>query len=788
MLINVSFFSYNFVLNLKFIRYMNRVYFFTILFLISLLTKFSWGQNLLLEENFDYPSGTLLVGTNGWIEQGTSSTNVLTIQTGNLSYPSYLSSNIGNYLPIANTGQDAYKPFTSQNSGSVYCAFLVNVSDAQTTGDYFFAFQPSAGSTNFTARFFIKKDASNNLAFGISKGTEAAVYTNFDYSLNTTYLVVVKYEMIAGSQNDIISVFINPTIPGNEPQTPTISTNGGTTNDATAIATVLIRQGNTTNAPTLFIDGIRVATTWDEAVKTFSSEAEILSFNIPNQISSTINSQNATVNVVMPFGTDLTNLTPTITISADATISPQSGIAQNFTNPVQYTVTAQDGITTKIWTVTVTVEQGSNEAEILSFNIPNQISSTINSQNATVNVVMPFGTDLTNLTPTITISAGATISPQSGVAQNFTNPVQYTVTAQNGTTKIWTVTVTTQLNNEAEILTFNIPNQVSSTINSQNATVNVIMPFGTDLTNLTPTITISAGATINPQSGVAQNFTNPVQYTVTAQNGTTKIWTVTVVHDNPVYVTLVEWTFPNNPDDSLADGGIPANLDKIITCTASGTPVYNVAGATTSAARATGWDNGADNKYWRVDFTTQGYMMIQFSSKQRSSSTGPKDFKVQYMINNDNNWIDVPNSTVTVADNFTSGVLNNIDLPVACENKALVSLRWIMTSNTSVNGSTVASAGASRIDDIIVKGVEIPLNVFSNKENVSLLVYPNPAYNIINIETNSKIVEAHILTLDGKIIKTSTQSSIYIGDLSNGLYLIKVMTENQIQTIRFVKQ
>ena len=699
MLINVSFFSYNFVLNLKFIRYMNRVYFFTILFLISLLTKFSWGQNLLLEENFDYPSGTLLVGTNGWIEQGTSSTNVLTIQTGNLSYPSYLSSNIGNYLPIANTGQDAYKPFTSQNSGSVYCAFLVNVSDAQTTGDYFFAFQPSAGSTNFTARFFIKKDASNNLAFGISKGTEAAVYTNFDYSLNTTYLVVVKYEMIAGSQNDIISVFINPTIPGNEPQTPTISTNGGTTNDATAIATVLIRQGNTTNAPTLFIDGIRVATTWDEAVKTFSSEAEILSFNIPNQI-----------------------------------------------------------------------------------------SSTINSQNATVNVVMPFGTDLTNLTPTITISAGATISPQSGVAQNFTNPVQYTVTAQNGTTKIWTVTVTTQLNNEAEILTFNIPNQVSSTINSQNATVNVIMPYGTDLSNLTPTITISAGATINPQSGVAQNFTNPVQYTVTAQNGTTKIWTVTVVHDNPVYVTLVEWTFPNNPDDSLADGGIPANLDKIITCTASGTPVYNVAGATTSAARATGWDNGADNKYWRVDFTTQGYMMIQFSSKQRSSSTGPKDFKVQYMINNDNNWIDVPNSTVTVADNFTSGVLNNIDLPVACENKALVSLRWIMTSNTSVNGSTVASAGASRIDDIIVKGVEIPLNVFSNKENVSLLVYPNPAYNIINIETNSKIVEAHILTLDGKIIKTSTQSSIYIGDLSNGLYLIKVMTENQIQTIRFVKQ
>ena len=451
-----------------------------VLLLLILLAKGSVAQELLLEENFDYPVGTQLVGTNGWTQQGTTTTNPIMVESGNLSYPSYVSSNIGNYVTINNSGQDAYKAFASQNSGTVYCAFLVNVSDAQTTGDYFFAFEPSPGNTSYTGRLFIKKDASSsNFAFGISKGTEAAFYTNFDYSLNTTYLVVVKYEMIAGSQNDVISVFINPTL-SSEPLSPTVSTAGESTGDPSALGAILLRQGAPTSAPTLKIDGIRVATTWNEAVKEASHEAEILSFTIPNQISSTINSLDATVDVVMPYGTDLTNLVPTITVSAGATINPASGVAQNFTNPVVYTVTAEDGVTTKDWTVTVTTAEASHEAEILSFTIPNQISSTINSLDTTVAVVMPYGTDLTNLVPTITVSAGATISPASDVAQNFTNPVVYTVTAEDGvTTKAWTVNVSVQtyvnalLENDKNVSIYPNPTSDVLYINTANEILNV---------------------------------------------------------------------------------------------------------------------------------------------------------------------------------------------------------------------------------------------------------------------------------------------------------------------------
>lgn len=58
-----------------------------------------------------------------------------------------------------------------------------------------------------------------------------------------------------------------------------------------------------------------------------------------------------------------------------------------------------------------------------------------------IDVLVPFGTDVEELVPTI-IHTGVSISPASGVAQDFTTPVDYTVTAADGTTKVYTVTVT----------------------------------------------------------------------------------------------------------------------------------------------------------------------------------------------------------------------------------------------------------------------------------------------------------------------------------------------------------
>lgn len=79
---------------------------------------------------------------------------------------------------------------------------------------------------------------------------------------------------------------------------------------------------------------------------------------------------------------------------------------------------------------------------ILEFVIPGQINTVIDELNHTITVTVPEGTDITALTPTFTIT-GVGVTPVSGIAQDFTQPVVYTVTAADGSTQTYTVAVQT---------------------------------------------------------------------------------------------------------------------------------------------------------------------------------------------------------------------------------------------------------------------------------------------------------------------------------------------------------
>lgn len=68
-------------------------------------------------------------------------------------------------------------------------------------------------------------------------------------------------------------------------------------------------------------------------------------------------------------------------------------------------------------------------------------TGVITESTHTIAITVPSGTNVKALTPIITYT-GASVSPASGVAQNFTNSVTYTVTAADSSTQIYTVTVT----------------------------------------------------------------------------------------------------------------------------------------------------------------------------------------------------------------------------------------------------------------------------------------------------------------------------------------------------------
>jgi len=147
-----------------------------------------------------------------------------------------------------------------------------------------------------------------------------------------------------------------------------------------------------------------------------------------------------------------------------------------------------------------------------------------------ITIELPYGMAVTQLIPTISIT-GVSVSPASKIAQDFTQPVVYTVTAEDNSTQEYKVTVTNHPNSAREITLFSLIPPGSGQENDGVITgtnIAITVPYGTNVTALAPTGINITGASVTPASGVPQDFTNPVIYTVTADDGSTRNYTVTV--------------------------------------------------------------------------------------------------------------------------------------------------------------------------------------------------------------------------------------------------------------------
>jgi hypothetical protein len=283
-----------------------------------------------------------------------------------------------------------------------------------------------------------------------------------------------------------------------------------------------------------------------------SSKKEILSYTLTGQIGETVIGE-GTVAVSVPNSINLSAVTPTVTISDKASIDPASGEDVDFSQgPVTYVVTAEDG-SKKNWTVTIT-PQPRSEAEILTFTVTGQIGvSDVNSSEATVTIAVADTVNLTSIAPEITVSEGATISPASGAVTDFNGgPVTYTVTAEDGTTKKdWAVTVSANLSSEAEILTYGFAMYQAGTTSFEETDIYTQVSYGTNLTILRPIFTLSPNATAVPESNTPTDFTSgSVQYTVTAQDGTQKIWTAHTEYALNYQTNILSYEVPGQIGES----------------------------------------------------------------------------------------------------------------------------------------------------------------------------------------------------------------------------------------------
>ena len=100
--------------------------------------------------------------------------------------------------------------------------------------------------------------------------------------------------------------------------------------------------------------------------KISSSEKQITAFgfSLPPAVG-VIDEIEKTITVALPLGTDISSLTPIINVSPKAKVSPASEVSQNFTEPVIYTVKAEDGSTAKYTVIVNTKETGQEENIII---------------------------------------------------------------------------------------------------------------------------------------------------------------------------------------------------------------------------------------------------------------------------------------------------------------------------------------------------------------------------------------------------------------------------------------
>ena len=141
-------------------------------------------------------------------------------------------------------------------------------------------------------------------------------------------------------------------------------------------------------------------------------------------------------------------------------------------------------------------EKKSDEKEISDFYFPSLPSVVVVTDHLalTIAVDVPAGTDVTSLAPTVEVSDGATVSPASGVVQNFSNPAKYTVTAEDGSKAEYMVTVTVPV---PQIVELTSPIAADRTLKDLGLPIDYVYKGNNLLqVNNNATLTIGPGVTI----------------------------------------------------------------------------------------------------------------------------------------------------------------------------------------------------------------------------------------------------------------------------------------------------
>ncbi len=290
--------------------------------LLSIFLAFNWcnAQNILRENFSNYTTGSQLSGQGVWTNNSSNPGGLGTCGGFGCVNAKVLANTIG-YTGFATTTINSFelktdldgcgRAFTAVASGDLLIGMVLNLSltTATTTNDFF---RVMSGG-NFSSAFkMYAKSSGSGYVIGISKGASTTiVFSNTVLSLNQDNLIVLKYSILAGTSDDIVALYCNPTYANGTPATADATINSGT-DQTGSIDRLVFRQNVNAGIPNGRVGLLSVAKTWEDLTFTIlstndfqQSTFKINSYKAANgllEINSNLISSNATLNIYSVLG------------------------------------------------------------------------------------------------------------------------------------------------------------------------------------------------------------------------------------------------------------------------------------------------------------------------------------------------------------------------------------------------------------------------------------------------------------------------------------------------------
>ena len=179
----------------------------------------------------------------------------------------------------------------------------------------------------------------------------------------------------------------------------------------------------------------------------------------------------------------------------------------------------------------------------------------------TITVTVPYNTNVSSLlaeyvTNSTEVEVNDILQVNGETYNDFTSPVKYDVTAEDGSVRVYTVTVIKAPSTEKTILSFSI-NGIDGIINQDSGSINVELPPKSGLIGKTASFSALCDSIeidgVEQRSGETVNdFTSPLVYRVTAEDGSSRNYTVTVSVLPADWKEITSFIFRKSENESLS--------------------------------------------------------------------------------------------------------------------------------------------------------------------------------------------------------------------------------------------